>query len=133
MAERCTPFQRNQRARKPAPVPIIKVIERVRNVFPLSHTFDSLDGGDRRLIWTVEVPVNGVVLEPKVSCGACAGNVVLEAAHQGKAVATVALADSVQEIAQGPFKVSKGDRLDLFVSGSGTAKEVAISLVIREV
>lgn len=136
MANRCTPYQKLKAARDKAaaaqPKPTVRVVERTRNVQSFSHTFDSLDAGDRRLVWSLKFPVKGVVLEPKVSCGACKGEVVLDAVFNGVIAVTMPLKENVQEIGKGPLAVNKGDIVDIYVHGSGSAKEVAISLVLRE-
>ena len=129
---RCTTFQKTIKAREAAMAAQPRQEERTVHVFPISHAFDSLDAGDRRSVWGFTAPVSGSILEPAVSCGECTGDVVLEATHNGAVVATVPLGKHPSVKGRGAFSVQQGDRMELFVQGSGNAKDVLISLVLRE-
>jgi hypothetical protein len=114
------------------PAPAVKVVERTRHVFPFSHMFDILDAGERRLAWSVEIPVSGTVLDPALSCGSISGDVVIDAVYNGVVAFSVKLSDGAQRIGKAPIPVKKGDLVEMYVHGSGSAKSVAVSLVVRE-
>lgn len=129
MAKRCTPFQTTQRNRPERPQ--VRVVERKCHVYPFSHSFDNLDGGDRRLVWRLESPVSGSILEPAISSGVCTGALSLEAVFNGVSAGTIELNGSMKRVGK-TFPVKQGDVIELYVSGEGNAKDVAVSLVIRE-
>ena len=132
MANRCTPFQNRMKtqAKARAERPVVKEVR--RHVFPFSHSFDNLDAGDNRLIWRMQVPCRGVVSDARVSCGAITGEPLLDVSHNGVVLATVPLKESAAP-SRHAVPVAKDDVIEVYLRGTGNAKDVTISLVVKEV
>lgn len=130
MAKRVTPFQANkaafERARQAAP----PITERVIVVSPFSASFDNIDGGDHRRVHDFSIPHDGHVLEPKITCGSVNGDLNLHIEYNGvNQISTKMKAGTVGVSRSKPVK--KGDILSLYVDGTGNAKDVLVSFVLR--
>lgn len=130
MAKRVTPFQTNkaaiERARQAAP----PITERVIVVSPFSASFDNIDGGDRRRVHDFSIPHDGNVLEPKISCGSVSGDLDLHIEYNGIHQVSMKMKSGTTGVNRSK-PVRKGDVLSLYVEGTGSAKDVLVSFVLR--